>query len=1228
MVDSINRETLIEIPTNFRINEAGEAETSAQNEPQPRTEPVEESEVWSEAESDNLYHTDAGHATDYYTDYQTDYYTDAGPSNTHLPLLSDYILRSPPRSKSTRKISQVGSLARQRRRRRFSTLPYSVMTSNRGLSTVDPIGAASSVEGSPLSKEADSDLEDVSSDDDLEAKTHAPPKPIFLGVPKGEASKSLLTVWQKDTFPKARINTNWRANMERMIASPASNPSSVPNAVSSPIKSRGLDQYLSSGAEGAQSTLRHSVHANTPSISSQRSNLQNTTVYDTWRSRESTTSYASSTAPSFVTAHESLESPSERNDLSSRVSMGHNSEVMERITSEDSYDTAENNMSTLPEDVSPHGSVNTPQQDLAATPIGDVSRDYESTIRPERSTLWRSSYHNGEPATSQEESNHTNSTPEIGTWGPPLLEELSDIGASEDSDVPSFVAREPARASRKSRRITITERRSLLSDRINQLAGLNTGHRKHNNVVDLSLRRFLKHKQKGEVLRVEKLLVMVKGCKAQFINPEFNEVEKLETRVLERWKEYVVVARNTGDINAPIALQFYNSRNIAKVDAEVAKSVSKIDVKLTSDMYVKFYSTLDKTIALWRSSRKGSLIYILRARSHESSLRWLALFRRALGVKQTPKILLGVPNLGITVDIVLPWNQIYREQAKQNAIKKDEQLISYQDMKSSMYRATPILSYIYAAVIQGLSGIDHLKDEVAELIRCEKMGLAWRRYDRLEWIDENNEEGIYCSWVLRKTHDLEFRPKKSYPTVVTFEDGVEMEEPIPVEGYLVRLTRWLGSGIRHQRRHRFDVLFYKKLYFHTHDNILFFSQPDKAVPPHPSSDYSGEEPSADGAASSLLAYEVAPFRTNGDGEIEWLQGNSNEEEVKRHDRAALYETQRRVSMIVSADGFIDLCEIDCIRPVERNLEETDQNIGTENDESLKSCFTTDSSNSGEISTFDDSTVFEIVMLSGTIIRLQAYNEHNRDLWIMKLTELSKYWKRHVYEDVARINEVRQANLERLHVDEDIEPFVGEANPKWETSSGLASPSVYHISRLAWSRSISMRGILYQKATKHSSFRRYYVILCHGHLILYSVYYRSPTGDAKHRADHRRYQSIALDNCYVYSGPITLGDLLVGRERWFDRTNPGSHAIPRVYPDGWKSAEDESYRCFVLWFGKKRPVTNKKEKTVRLINRLGVQGTSMVFLARSRQERDLWVLALNYEIERVVESATQDINIVT
>src|SRR5277367_4288507 len=78
-----------------------------------------------------------------------------------------------------------------------------------------------------------------------------------------------------------------------------------------------------------------------------------------------------------------------------------------------------------------------------------------------------------------------------------------------------------------------------------------------------------------------------------------------------------------------------------------------------------------------------------------------------------------------------------------------------------------------------------------------------------------------------KTHSLELRPKIHYPTNVRLGFGKRLVEPVPIEGFLVRLTA--ASG----RQARFGKLFYKRLYFTSHDNLLFFCSPAKAAPPPP-----------------------------------------------------------------------------------------------------------------------------------------------------------------------------------------------------------------------------------------------------------------------------------------------------------------------------------------------------------------------------------------------------------
>jgi hypothetical protein len=756
-------------------------------------------------------------------------------------------------------------------------------------------------------------------------------------------------------------------------------------------------------------------------------------------------------------------------------------------------------------------------------------------------------------------------------------------------------------------------------------------------VMDRNLKKLLDDKQTGEILAAEKMLVMLKGTKLKYVSHQFNETENIETKVLQKWKEYIVVARNTGNPHAPILLQFYENRNIPRIQEDITKTVSKLDTVLNKNTYVKFYSTLDKTIVFWRGSETGTLLYILRPRSHQLSLRWLSLFLRTLGAKKAANLPIGIPELGYSIEIKLPITMIQEEQDRLESERSMNKMASYHEIKSVSNQASPVLKYVYAVTIKLLKNVGYTKEDLRKFLGGRKYGLAWRHYDRIEWMDESNEEGIYYNWVLVDAYELEIRAKQYFAQNVIFEDGTTMEEPTPIEGFLVRLTTWKGK-IKRYKGHLHE-LFFKPLFFHTHNQFLFFSKTKNVIPGNPVG-YEFENFLDEGdeakVARAPLIYEVQPFQTDSNGDIVWLKEQDSSYTARRYDENGFYEVQRRKLLLVNSNGFIDLCEVQKIQSFSQPIIP----------------FTTFKTTGSHIHPVHKEQIIEIVMDSGPTILLQAFNKETRDLWIERLTQLSKYWKRRIFETTARINEVREHNLTQLNVsiDSGIDTFLGSRGNKWESTS-LESVADEHLF-CKTSRSITIQGRLFQKPKKFASFRQYQAILCNGRLLLYSLtnslYNKSVCQTLLMTVD------LTNSSTYVYSGPVTELDLLQGRDRSFDSQNPGTHYIPRVYSDGWRSVEPEEHRCFVLWFGRKKPLKTKSAKfkrgvnvgelndgnyggggknksngidlDIKLVNRLGVVGVSMVFLARSRQERDLWVLALNTEIERIAESATSDINL--
>jgi len=142
--------------------------------------------------------------------------------------------------------------------------------------------------------------------------------------------------------------------------------------------------------------------------------------------------------------------------------------------------------------------------------------------------------------------------------------------------------------------------------------------------------------------------------------------------------------------------------------------------------------------------------------------------------------------------------------------------------------------------------------------------------------------------------------------------------------------------------------------------------------------------------------------------------------------------------------------------------------------------------------------------------------------------------------------------------------------------------------------------------------------------------RSRVGKQLKHIHHERIANLDLKDCYIYSGLLTESDLLY-QNQTFDANKPGHHALPRIYlEDGWTSTDEDVMTTFVIWHGKAKSWFRSEEGAgggeqqrkegkrtrIKRVAKLGSKGRSVVFRARSRAERDHWVLAIQNEIERV------------
>lgn len=232
-------------------------------------------------------------------------------------------------------------------------------------------------------------------------------------------------------------------------------------------------------------------------------------------------------------------------------------------------------------------------------------------------------------------------------------------------------------------------------------------------------------KREGEIIKMENMLVRVETTMKQVPNEyDENESMKIETRTAEKWREYVVVCRETGEEESPFALRLYKSRVIPAIDRPHLSSHGALEIPLNpKTTKINLYSSLDKTLVIWLPWRKGNIIYVMRPRCSSSSVEWYTFLWNALGWARPDVLHIYVPDLSLSLRIENPFEKIEEklraDDYDDEAPLKEENVVAKDLLRKSMSM---------------LEGVKEWADILEHWKKNERMGLAWRRYDRLEWI--------------------------------------------------------------------------------------------------------------------------------------------------------------------------------------------------------------------------------------------------------------------------------------------------------------------------------------------------------------------------------------------------------------------------------------------------------------------------------------------------------------
>lgn len=827
-------------------------------------------------------------------------------------------------------------------------------------------------------------------------------------------------------------------------------------------------------------------------------------------------------------------------------------------------------------------------------------------------------------------------------------------------------------------------------------------------------------------------------CNGSVNNKIFTDFSLYDARIRDRWKEYYVVIRKShggSNPDTPLTFEFLKDRTIKRFSSPSenpplmpASSLGAsnffrngvLDFELClSKCSINFYNYLDKSICISvpESAKeryftspnyidnKFVRLYIFKSISLVESVDWY-LFLKSFYVSLSTRVInVFIPSLELDVTIEVPL-ETYENFLKQS--KKRKVFILEFKNNNYNYKVSTPTNYIIHIVLQRLKDIQQNFPVIKQWFETinnnsTKIGLAWKYFDRLEWIIDVNQN-LVSQYFALDFNSLVLEIISNYPTTVrrgckenicsiyrdfykplnvnnddvatdiNNDEGAPnakqeenlidhaglldsqeincgmhkiMQEPTPIEGFLKivpskNLTDYCLPDFfcTTDNSNSFK-------YFFTSRELLLFTSIKHCSPPilqkyndlmklsdlqylrksksfgnlKLNNQVENKNYQFGNPVSNLEIpdnYIQSLFELTSRGEIEWL---NNDNDLNYYDGLTISEIKRQTFNIYKAEGILKLCDISKIEATE-----------IENR-------------------------FRIKLENGSDLILETKNRDTRDLWIDKLKILKKYWKLRADEDLRRLISCREYNLKKIDIKESEEVNFVNNSLKWELKKGRCDPKIYNINHITLLKVIIKSGELYRKLRKHGNFEKYYVVLIPGYLVIYEMFQRKMHNDVVCSSPYyKRLMKVPLRNCYLYSGNLTNQDLLQ-KDRNFDIQNPGNHVLPKIYGDGWKSSEDEASRCFTLWVGAKRLIINKnyyseeniksisspkyskpteplesqktsssKSTMVKLVNRLGREGTNIVFMARSRQEKDLWTLSILNEIGRFNYMAANEFKI--
>ncbi|KAI9503197.1 hypothetical protein BX070DRAFT_234900 [Coemansia spiralis] len=464
------------------------------------------------------------------------------------------------------------------------------------------------------------------------------------------------------------------------------------------------------------------------------------------------------------------------------------------------------------------------------------------------------------------------------------------------------------------------------------------------------------------------------------------------------------------------------------------------------------------------------------------------LFSSIPPIAQPPptSVLVNIPEIGVKVQVKLGRHNL--EVPSNILLGSSEDVLLERQWRCE----TTTVWHVRRDVVNALLDDRVLGVQMQEWLDAERkgmltIGMAWRRYDRLDWImpcgSHDKQGNFYFSKVndmvigpqlAEGTHKLELRILQHYPDSIVVDEK-RIHEPLPVEGFLM---------LKREKRRKADIAAYRPTLLVSHDGFLFFIHAPRAAR-HLQ------------ACASECSSPPARFEDDNGGCVRG--SDSAKEQAIRYFHADPQTCSKQMSL---AKYMLNIIEVEQIVPLSMDSEDvapTDAgaddawSIMDADSQSILSGQPSES-DSGPLHKKTKSKVlgflrskkkrqaackFKMVTKGKATIILWAPDEQCMHEWVRRLTELRMYWTNRMLLDLSVRSQVCILNYSlqgrRIRPND---------MPDWNDEQSWAERSIWHACLFLGCRNIIISGILYRKRHRHQGMRKVFCILSQGRLIEY------------------------------------------------------------------------------------------------------------------------------------------------